>query len=62
MKTWWFEIVGEDSDLCGEEFFVEADDKREAFAIAKHEFPGEKLVTHGTVSETEAEIMGFDTY
>lgn len=62
--TYWWEIVGEDSDLCGEEFFTELKD---ADAIdhkkyAQSVFPNEKLHCLGKVTEYEAECMGLDTY
>ena len=65
--TWWFGINDENSDLCGEEFFVEVNvtldiAKREAIKIAKENFPNEKISCYGRVSETEAEMMGLDTY
>lgn len=62
--TYWFEIVGEDSDLCGEEFFteLETDDKQAHIAYAKSIFPNEKIRCYGKVSEEEAEAMGLDTY
>ena len=65
--TWWFGITNEDSDLCGEEFFVEVDvpldrAKAEAKRIAKENFPNEILSCYGRVSASEAEMMGLDTY
>ena len=47
-STWWFAINDENSDLCGEEFFVEVNvtldkAKAEAIKIAKEIFPNEKL-------------------
>lgn len=62
MKTYWFEIVGEDSILCGEQFFVEEENFDLAKAIVDEYFPDEEITCYGTVSEYEAEIMGFDTY
>ena len=71
MKTWttfWFEINDENSDLCGEEFFVELNDslfkptKKEAIEYAQSIFPDEKLHYLGKVSAYEAEMMGLDTY
>ena len=66
-KKWtdyWFGIVGEDSDLYGEEFFteLETDDKREHVRYAKSLFPNEKLRCYGKVTPEEAEMMGLDTY
>lgn len=65
--TWWFEVVDEDSDLCGEEFFVEVEGtldtaKAKAIAIAKDVVPGTKIACHGRISEEDAEMMGYDTY
>ena len=65
--TWWFAINDEDSDLYGEEFFVEVNvtldkAKAEAIKIAKENFPNEKLTCYGRISETQAETMGLDTY
>lgn len=62
MKTWWYEVTGEESDLCGEEFFVEARSPKEADEIARDNFPGEELHCLGRVSDYEAECMGLDTY
>lgn len=62
MNTYWFEVVGEDSILCGEQFFVEADNYDEAHAIVNEYFPNEEIACYGKVSEYEAEMMGFDTY
>ena len=62
MNTYWFEVVGEDSILCGEQFFVEADDSDEAYEIVNEYFPNEEIACYGKVSEYEAEMMGFDTY
>jgi hypothetical protein len=62
--TYWFEIVGEDSDLCGEEFFtaLQNADKKAHINYAKEIFPNEKIKCLGKVSEEEAEMMGLDTY
>ena len=67
--TYWFEIVGEDSDICGEEFFVEIQDtfdaklnRENAIEYAQKLFPNEELTCHGMVTEFEAEMMGLDTY
>lgn len=61
MKTYWFEVVDEDSELCGEEFFVESDCLDMAWDIAASNFE-EKLKCHGVVSRFFAEMMGYDTY
>lgn len=62
--TYWFGIVGEDSDLCGEEFFTELANasKEDHIKYAREIFPNEKLKCYGNVSSAEAEMMGFDTY
>ena len=62
--TYWWAITGEDSDLCGEEFFTELDnaDKKQHREYAESIFPGEKLTCYGKISEAEAEAMGLDTY
>lgn len=61
-----FEIVDEDSDLCGERFFVEVlnDEtaKDMAWDIAIQNFPYEKLECIGTHSPYEADAVGYDTY
>ena len=62
MKTYWFEIVGEDSVLCGEEFFVESDTQEHAEHLAEFYFPDEEIEFNGEVSEFEAEMLGLDTY
>ena len=65
--TWWFGIEDENSNLCGEEFFVEVNvPKDRAKACAKKQaekiFPNEKLICYGRVGFAEAEMMGLDTY
>ena len=65
--TYWFTVVGIDSDLLGEEFFVEIKSEREtakqnAIKYAQEIFPNEKLKCLGRVSDFEAECMGLDTY
>ena len=62
--TYWWGINDENSNLCGEEFFTELED---ADAIdhkkyVKKIFPNEKVICYGQVTETEAEMMGLDTY
>lgn len=61
---YWFEIVGEDSDLCGEEFFTQLKNatKEQHIAAAHEIFPDEEIKCYGKVSEAEAEMMGLDTY
>lgn len=65
--TFWFEVIGEDRNLCGEEFFVEVNADEEnpratAGDIAAEYFPNEKLKCYGRVSRAQAEMMGLDTY
>ena len=43
MFDYLFEIVGEERELCGEEFFVECDSLEEAWSIAESNFPNEDL-------------------
>lgn len=62
MKTYWFEVIDEESELCGEEFFVESDCREMAWDIAVENFGMIKLKCHGVVSEYFAEEMGYDTY
>lgn len=61
-----FEVVGEDSDLCGEEFFVEVimeeDHRAAAWEIAIENFPNEELRCLGAYPPAIAEAMGYDTY
>ena len=62
--TYWFEIVGEESELCGEEFLTELENatKEKHIAYAQELFPNEKIRCYGKISEFEAEMMGIDTY
>lgn len=62
MKTYWFEIIGEDSILCGEEFFVEEETLGKAWDLVDEYFPDEVTLYKGIVSDFEAEMMGYDTY
>lgn len=64
---YWFEVVDEESDLCGEEFFVEVrtdeiDTLAVAWDIARENFPNERLKCYGRISEEQAEMLGYDTY
>ncbi len=63
-STWWWEIIGEESDLCGEEFFTELEDATKADHIAYVHalFPNEEVRCIGKVTAYEAEMMGLDTY
>lgn len=65
--TYWFEVIGEDSELCGEAFFVEVNSEEDspldtAWDIAVENFPDEELTCLGRVSEKFAELLGYDTY
>ena len=62
--TYWWGITGEDSDLCGEEFFTALEDGTRADheKYAHDLFKKEQLVCYGKVSEEEADMMGLDTY
>ena len=62
MKDYLFEIVDEDSDACGEQFFVECESLREARKIVYENFPDVALKFCGLCSVAEAEMMGLDTY
>ena len=69
MKNWvdyYFEVTDEDSPWYGEEFLVEVEDTPnsldEAWAIARENFPNEKMKCWDKYSVEEAEIMGLDTY
>lgn len=62
--TYWWEITDEDSDACGEEFFTELKDatRKDHFDYVRLLFPNTTVCCHGKVTETEAEMMGLDTY
>lgn len=62
--TYWWEIVGEESDMCGEEFFTELKDANaiDHIKYVKNLFPGEEVHCLGMVSAADAEMMGLDTY
>ena len=71
MKKWvdyGFEFTDEESELCGECFFVEVEDKgavqsfREACRIAEDNFPDEFFKLVLICTSDEAEIYGWDTY
>lgn len=61
-KNWWFEIVGENDELCGEEFFVYETDRKKAWDTARIYFPFEELVCHGAFDDEFADNLGLDTY
>lgn len=60
--NYWFGIEDEESELCGEEFFVAAFSYKQAKRIVQENFPNEKLSYYGIVSDLTAESMGLDTY
>lgn len=63
--TYWWEIIDEDSDLCGEEFFTELNNgTREDHLKYVQELFSKYTKIHclGKVTEKEAEMMGLDTY
>jgi len=64
--TWWFEVTDEDSDLCGEQFFVEVGPSEhplsKAWEIAVENFGDIEMKCVRRVSAFEAEMMGLDTY
>lgn len=67
MLNYLFEVSGEESDLCGEEFFVQVDPDsksplKEAWKIARENFKGEALILTGLFNDEMAEMLGFDTY
>lgn len=62
MWNYLFEIVGEWSEICGEQFFVQCDTRKEADEILGQYFWGEKVKYLGKYTDEEAEIMGLDTY
>jgi hypothetical protein len=59
-----FKVVGENSEIYGEEFLTELENasKEEHIAYAREWFPSEEIRCYGRVSEFEAEMMGIDTY
>lgn len=61
MWNWLFEVDDEDSNLWGEQFFVQCDTFKEALHIAKNYFDV-SLVCYGKYNDEEAEWMGLDTY
>lgn len=62
--TYWWEVIDENSEICGEEFFTELKDADaiEHKKYAEEIFPNVKLYCWGEVSELEAEAMGLETY
>lgn len=62
MTNFLFEIIGEYSENCGEQFFVQCDTREEADEILGQYFWGEKVKCLGEYTDEEAEMMGLDTY
>lgn len=60
MKTYWF--VVRNGAYEGEEFFVEAKDLYEAYDIVQTYWDDTDVECYGTISEAEAEMLGYDTY
>ena len=58
MKNYLFRIIG--GEYEGEEFFVQANNKFEAFQIARK--VAEEICYLGIYDDEEAERMGYDTY
>ena len=58
-----FEITDEDSDYCGEQFFVECKKNEDPWIVVQMNFcttKGIELI--GEYTPEEAEILGYDTY
>jgi hypothetical protein len=62
MIDYLFEIVGEDSECCGERFFVECAKDENPWDIVAEYFDDEEVVPIGEYTPEEAEILGYDTY
>lgn len=62
MWNYLFVIIGEDSEYCGEEFFIQCNTFEETEEILKIYFPDEKVSYIGIFNDEEAEALGFDTY
>ena len=67
MWDFMFEVVGEYSDLCGEQFFVECDTVAEAWQTVAENFGADMIVNEeikcvGKYTPEEAEWLGLDTY
>ena len=62
MIDYLFEVIDEDSELCGERFFVECEEIYDAWIVAQENFPNEKLELIGAYYPEDAEILGYDTY
>jgi len=71
MMNYLFEIMGEDSNLCGEQFFVQIDPNafktaskalEQAYKIARKNFDGEEVLVQGIYNDDMAEYLGYDTF
>ena len=67
MTDYLFEIVGEENENCGEQFFVETDCVASAWQIVADNFGVDAILNHeidciGEYTPEEAEILGYDTY
>jgi len=62
MKNYLFEVTGEWSELCGECFFVQCNNRKEANEALDTYFWGEEVKCLGIFTDEEAECMGYDTY
>lgn len=60
MRHFLFEITDEESENCGEELIVGADNIREAYRMAKELFG--RCQSLGELTEEEAENSGLDEY
>lgn len=60
MKHYLFECADEDSENCGEQFIVGADDFKAAVKIAEDFFGS--CYRFGEITEEEAEMSGLDEY
>lgn len=61
MIDYLFEIVDEDSELCGERFFVEREEIYDAWIVAQENFPDEKLELIGAYYTEDGKILGYET-
>lgn len=62
MLNYLFEIIGEESEICGERFFVQAETREEADEIREEWFADEEVECLGEYTDEYAEILGYDTY
>lgn len=62
MWDYLFAVVDEESEACGEHFFVECNNLHTAWEIAVDTFDGAELDYLGKYTIEEAENLGLDTY